>query len=529
MRIVQSFWSSNRDLTKNRFGWLSPQFHLMAWTLSCLKLKEYYDDIHLYTDSNTKAILIDYLKLPYKMVHTDYDHINHYRDSLYALPKIMTYAAQDEPFIHVDGDIFIWDKFSHSLENAGLVAQNFEIGTWFTASIIKGIKDHIVYSPDYLQSELTKEKPSAYNAGIIGGSDLAFLKEYANKALEIVDKNCDSIYKNETPGNFNVIFEQTLFHALSARENKTVSRFYPGTYEDHGYTIGEFCDFTEVPYRLKYLHLIGAHKRNPYVCDLMGRTLFKEYPEYFYKIIALFNEEHIHYNKKIKDFLSHPFTDNISENNESQVSDDFMYRRTCRLISEENNTDIQPFNEINKSISSCQSPTIKEIFQFENQVKAIVSGWSDIPGEELKATELAALGNFEFFFKPAEHQMATVLERNAKLKIIEDSFDWTPEVKRIIMSGLPDNSIDNFGIALIPQLFFKGYKEVTIDLIDYNILAILSEPMPLKEILPWLSDCFAIKEHDNEDNAIYDLTLLKLKNLFINKCIFIKNGVGSLN
>ena len=43
MRIVQTFWSRNIDLTQNSFGWLTPQHHIMGWALSCLKLKEYYN------------------------------------------------------------------------------------------------------------------------------------------------------------------------------------------------------------------------------------------------------------------------------------------------------------------------------------------------------------------------------------------------------------------------------------------------------------------------------------------------------
>ena len=496
MKIVQSFWSAEKDLTTNTFGWLSSQHHLMGWALSCLKLRAYYDDVHLYTDTNTKNLLIDYLHLPYTTVHTDYDHMNHYKSCLYALPKIMTYAAQDKPFIHVDGDVFIYEPFSSELENAQLIAQNFETGTAFNETIIKELRNDILYMPDYLADELNKKKQCAYNAGILGGNDLKFLNNYATKALDFVDSNCESIYKNAVPGNFNIVFEQTLFYALTVREKKEVTCYYLATFNDHGYTIGDFCDFTEVPYRLKYLHLIGGHKRNPYICDLMARTLLKEYPEYFYKIIALFKHQHVHYDRKITPYLSD--SSGVQDHQSSY------------------------FEDMNENFSASGHTTAPEVFQFEDQLKTIVENWQEIPTQTLAAAECSALDHLGFFFKPKQEQLETVLRRNEHITIIEESFDWPPVVKRSIIGSLPDKSVDHFGLAIIPQLFYKGIGEVTIDTIDYNILTILAEPLKLKDLLPYLGGCFAIREEDEDEDTIYKLTLVKVKYLLMYKCLFIR-------
>ena len=51
MRIVQTFWTAGQDPLKHAFGWLHPEYNLMSWALSCLSLREHYDEVALYTDS----------------------------------------------------------------------------------------------------------------------------------------------------------------------------------------------------------------------------------------------------------------------------------------------------------------------------------------------------------------------------------------------------------------------------------------------------------------------------------------------
>lgn len=59
MKIVQTFWSGGGDLLKESFGWYSSQHHLMGWALSCLNIKNYYDEAELYTDTKGYDVLIN--------------------------------------------------------------------------------------------------------------------------------------------------------------------------------------------------------------------------------------------------------------------------------------------------------------------------------------------------------------------------------------------------------------------------------------------------------------------------------------
>jgi len=130
MRIVQSAWACNQsNLLTSNSGWLSPEYNLMSWTLSCLQLKQFYPEVVLYCDHAYAEMLIDNLQLPYTDVICNLDGLNKYHPQLWALPKIYTYSQQENPFLHVDGDVFIWREFSDYLLKGDLIAQNIEAAT----------------------------------------------------------------------------------------------------------------------------------------------------------------------------------------------------------------------------------------------------------------------------------------------------------------------------------------------------------------------------------------------------------------
>ena len=50
MKIIQTFWSGGRNPLEHSFGWPHAEYNLMSWTLSCLSLREHFDQVELYTD-----------------------------------------------------------------------------------------------------------------------------------------------------------------------------------------------------------------------------------------------------------------------------------------------------------------------------------------------------------------------------------------------------------------------------------------------------------------------------------------------
>ena len=102
----------------------------MSWALSCLSLRENYNNVVFYTDSNGYKVFIELLKLPYTDVVVQYDDLP-CPDIHWAYPKILTYSLQKEPFIHVDGDVHLPHRLDDSIESGALIAQNIELGSQY--------------------------------------------------------------------------------------------------------------------------------------------------------------------------------------------------------------------------------------------------------------------------------------------------------------------------------------------------------------------------------------------------------------
>jgi hypothetical protein len=286
MRIIQTFWSGNKDtILDASYGWYNSMYHIMGWVLSSNLLSKLYNELELYTDKKGYELLIKKLKLPYSKVHVLLDDLNRYDSNLWALSKLHVYSLQKKPFLHVDGDVFIWEKFDENLLQSKLIVQNLERGTDYYKNKWIKLKEDFVFIPEeILEEESKSENMYAYNFGIFGGSDLEFIEKYTNLALKFVNENIKNVNK-EKYLDFNVFFEQYLFFCLSNKKKK-VSSFLNKTYNDNEY-VG-FGDFKKVP-KKKYLHLIGHYKRDLDVCKQMARQLLIEFPNEYLNILKVFN------------------------------------------------------------------------------------------------------------------------------------------------------------------------------------------------------------------------------------------------
>lgn len=287
MKIVQSFWSGNKDCLKDSYGWSSPIYHYASWILSCNQLRKYYDDVILVTDKVGYDILINRLHLPYSDVIVCLDELSKYNSDMWALAKIKAYDTLDEPFIHVDGDVYIWDKFDRCLGNHDLIVQNIETTSDYYRSMWNEIRPSIDILPEIMEKYDQGTSQKAYNMGIFGGNDISFIKSYCKQAVDFVNQNLEQV--NKLKGiNFNIFFEQVLLHELCTRYGKDVATYINEDIGDNEYQ--GFADFDNVPEDKTYLHLLGFYKRTPTVYNKMLAYVIKYYPQYMVyleKLLAL--------------------------------------------------------------------------------------------------------------------------------------------------------------------------------------------------------------------------------------------------
>lgn len=292
MKIVQSYWShpshfkDERKFGRTKGGFLDELFHYMGWALSCLTLKKFYKKIELVTDKEGEALFINQFNLPYSSVSVCLDELNGYHPELWAIGKIKAYQIQTEPFLHVDGDIFIWKKFGDkAFHKKPLIVQNIDLDYAWYKEMMKAIETHFEFVPTEIYEAYKIRKDfTAINAGIIGGADLGFFQEYTNKAFEFVDKNVECL-KSVNIGLFNNVFEQYLFYCLAKAENKNIEPLF--NLKPHS-EFTELMNFNLVPNFCSYIHLMGFAKKNIFACEQIEMRLKYEFPKYYAHFIKLF-------------------------------------------------------------------------------------------------------------------------------------------------------------------------------------------------------------------------------------------------
>ncbi len=424
MRIVQTFWTAGRDPLEHAFGWLRPEYNLMSWTLSCLSLREHYDEVALYTDEQGKHVLIDLLHLPYTEVNVVYDETlclpQHW-----AYAKIKTYSLQTKPFLHVDGDVFLPKPVPKDIIGTPLIAQNREIGTGYYKSMMDNILAYPeITLPDYILDALQDKSIMSFNMGIFGGSDLKFIHHYCQEAFRFLEENRMNDSSLKHSGVWcNILFEQ-IFLAVLARKQSVQVECLTRPMMDEGYSGDEFCDFPR--YEEKQLfHLLGGHKRVEANCEMMGQTLVRLYPNYLLRILSLFPGRHIRMSQ---------------------------WERPQKI-----------------GLSVQMS-----LAQYEDILDKKVIEWFDIPIKDMLEEE-ERTANYVFFEKVEEQDREELeLSCNPRIELFVIPSDWHKKAIRMLKQRLgcePQYPLEY--VALVPALMKSGVKEVPIVKFQLDILNLL--------------------------------------------------------
>jgi len=294
MKIVQSFWSKpiqaalSRNNQKQFGGWRYKKYSFMSWALSCLTFKRFYNDVELVTDKFGKELLIDKLGLPFSNIKVELDRLNDYPEQLWAVGKLYSYGLQEEPFIHVDNDIFIWERFNKRIEEASLVAQNMDVIERDYEEALRHLKSHEIKLPSLLKKDYELyNKFNSSNVGIIGGNDFDFFKEYSKRSFEFIDANFSKVNENLLGSLFAIIYEQYLYCALAREKKVEISHLF--SEEEMG--LISLPDFINKYNSFKYTHCYSISKYSDETCRELEHQLLLEYPEYHERINRLIENE----------------------------------------------------------------------------------------------------------------------------------------------------------------------------------------------------------------------------------------------
>ncbi len=473
LKITQTFWTANKSLLEHSFWWYNPECHLMSWALSCLSLRENYDNVVLYTDSNGYKVFGELLKLPYSDIIVQYDKLR-CPDSHWAYPKMLTYSLQKEPFIHVDGDVYLPYRLDDSIESAGLIAQNKERSGKHYRGMMNDILRRNLKLPGFLKAAIERDSIPSYNAGVLGGNDLDFIQEYCQTAFRLIEDNrlneltCANINVNN-----NVFFEQVLFAALAEERGKTVTTVLDRTVRDDGYSYGCFCNLYMFE-RTKLMHIIGGHKRNLRFYELLAKTLLDRYPEYYKRIIELFPQNH----KRLQ-------------------------------------SDVPRLDLPDLSVQMC-------IARYQDYLCDLLARWKRLGKEELYVLEKKLSAYPHFMNADVDEQQTFVLGRNPHLSMFEIPKHWPRKAADLLKERInakrahcPDVS----DIVCIPCLQGDGYKELLISDLCYNILVLLEQERTFGELQEKLSSCFT-SDVAKDKGCVYRMIMTELEYLFYSGQIY---------
>lgn len=286
MRAIWSFWSSPYYAGRG-WRWREPIHHHLAWGLSLRLAQAHYPDTVLITDSPGKALLVGKLGLSFRHVSTELDRLRDADPALWALGKLVAYSLQDQPFVHLDSDVFLWQPLPARITSAPVLAQHPERPDSWGPQVVEDAfaRAGLTLPPEW---QWTRSHPGhrfrQANCGILGGTNTGFIQCYARLALDLALNPAHSaawaaIADRE---RLNFTLEQFLLWACL-----DFHRFDPGSPHRGVYlrylfpSLSAAYDPGEAAH-LGFTHLLGpAAKQDTRVTDRLEARVRREIPTFY--------------------------------------------------------------------------------------------------------------------------------------------------------------------------------------------------------------------------------------------------------
>lgn len=538
MNFIQTlYFDKSINPLSYRFGWPEPEFHLMSWALSSLLMNTVYDKLDLYCNSGPADLLIDKLELPYNKVDiTTHEDFILPDKSLWALPKIVTYSLQSEPFIHLDGDVFLFSKLPDCLLASRLVSQNLEEASQYHLAAKKQIEESLKYLPCCMRNDFKLSKPlKTLNAGIIGGNDIDFIHQFSEIALRLVYDNIEDLNKINTDA-FNVFFEQHLFYSLAKEKNIEVAVLFEDLVENNNY-IG-LGDFHEAPFKRNYLHLLGNYKRDEFTCIQMASRLRALYPEYFYRILSLFkknNSEHIlsiyadkefssvneylAFNKKAK--LT--YSQWIKNKDEKEVG---VIKAINVSLFSEVSTINQFIQEIDYSgLTYTKQEVNKDFDLFIQQMQSNLESLSqNYSRDYLYGRDLSAEDWFSFLFSDEKQVHEKLVIACGEIFVLKSAYDWAGLINKWKRKGARyyenlELEKGEYYSIVVAEFFDNSFSIYDLDDMEKIILEKLSKPLSINELIGEMKEYVDEEVVNDYFEKYIDLIIVFVKQLVLKKAI----------
>jgi hypothetical protein len=253
---LYSFWSKpflEKSAFKT-FGEFNTQDDfLTSWSVSVKLAHKHFEKVILVTDSWAWKNLFEPLNLPIDEVKIILDDLN-YTTDMWSISKAYSIMEMDEPFVHLDSDVYLWTELNEEILKSKVFAQSKE-GKWDSyqnqiytkrsEDYHRNFEGECKYFNNFRAENL---EHLAYNTGVVGGNDLGFLKTWAENMISLANLYDSKFKSNQFIGEryLSVVWiEQALIRAMEIEE---------------GYQIKVVLEDPNIDQEF-YTHLCGGSKK----------------------------------------------------------------------------------------------------------------------------------------------------------------------------------------------------------------------------------------------------------------------------
>jgi len=297
MKYIHSLWSTP-SIDKNFDNKYDEKYlikNFYSYFLSALLIKKLGYEIELYCDKNAYDI---YSLIPYDKIHIiDFDD-DGISSKFWIWGKIKTHALMTEPYVHIDGDVFLFrDIIGDNLINGkfSAVVQSVEnektIGNLFFDLYVNCINpfknfDHGI--------DWEKYGCYAYNCGVVGFNDMKLKNDYTNKVKEIlfdISNSNEFQYNRRKYEGMFLLAEQSLLYYVLKENNIEPFEIIPySSIIEHGFDREHW--YSTLPSKIGYSHLLGYSKYRSDIIEKIKFKIQKFFPEHS-QIISAFENKYL--------------------------------------------------------------------------------------------------------------------------------------------------------------------------------------------------------------------------------------------
>jgi hypothetical protein len=238
---------------------------------------------------------VDELGLAFGSVSTALDELDDADPAFWMLGKLVAYSVQDEPFVHLDTDVFLWRPLPPALVGAAVFAQHRDDYAVTDGCGPRVIEDAFSARGLDLPAEwrwFRSLSPSRYheaNCGILGGTDHAFLRYYARLALGLARDPAHAGAWASVPSvvALNPTVEQFVLSACADYHRFDPRSGHRGGHIRYLFPSAARAWDPDCARRAGFTHLVGQAKQHPETMARLEARTRSEDPDYYARCEAV--------------------------------------------------------------------------------------------------------------------------------------------------------------------------------------------------------------------------------------------------